>query len=73
MIKDSGRQTTNLAKMTYVKRRYSPVESKGPFCILIEFIFRSKTNVRLSNSIPHLHNQVKSKIKSKKAVDVLLR
>lgn len=72
LIKDFGRQTTDLAKMAYGKGRYSPVKRKGPFCILIEFIFRSKPNVRLSNSTPHSHNQVKNK-KSNKAVDVLLR
>lgn len=72
MEKYSGRQTTNLAKMAYAKGRDSPVKSKGPFCILIAFIFRSKPNVRLSNSTPHLHNQVQNKISSK-AEDVLLR
>lgn len=70
MIKDPGRQTTNLAKIAYAKDRYSLVKSKGPFCILIEFIFRSKPNVRLSYSTPHLQNQVKNK-KSNEAVHVL--
>lgn len=72
MIKDSGRQTTDLAKIAYAKGRYSPVKSKGPFCILIELIFRSKPNVRLTSSTPHLHNQVKNK-KYNKAVDILLK